>query len=204
MDVEFTAQCGEDRWLAANWSWLGLPADGFFVDFGAGDGKTFSNSWWLEKTKGWRGLLCEPDLRHEIRERPRSIIERCAVGPAGLLSLALTVDPYLNSSLRREGPAKHERLAVCDRVDVRCVPLSELLERHRVERVDVISVDTEGTEVEAWRTLDLARWRPRLAIVEYSTWDLNDDLEGLHAVMRGDGYRLVHTTTYNGIFWDGR
>src|ERR1700675_2623345 len=34
--------------------------DGFFVEAGANDGYTQSNTYWLERFRGWRGLLVEP------------------------------------------------------------------------------------------------------------------------------------------------
>lgn len=34
--------------------------NGFFVDIGAYDGKTFSNSYLLEKKYDWKGICCEP------------------------------------------------------------------------------------------------------------------------------------------------
>jgi len=198
----FRSQCGEDEWLAANWQTLGLPDVGFFVDAGAADGETSSNTYWLEKERGWRGLLVEPDLRHEI-DRPKSIIERYAIGQHATVSLARCVDPFLNSTLRDESVAvEHERLAVVDRIDVESVPISWLLEKHAIERVDFISIDTEGTEIEAWKTLDLNRWRPKVAIIEYSTWALNDNLRELTLVLAKNGYERRHTTTYNGIFVD--
>ena len=202
--TDFRAQCGEDKWLARRWAKLGLPdREGFFVDFGAGDGETFSNSYWLEHAKGWRGLLCEPDPRHEIQGRPRSIVERVAVGPPGVVTLALTVDPYLTSSLRTvDEIAGEPRLTVERRIQVASVPLAALLEKHAIERVDLLSIDTEGTEIEAWQTLDLARWRPRIVMAEYSTWHLRDAFSEVCDVWQGDGYKLLHKTTYNCIFGD--
>lgn len=197
----FTAQCGEDQWLADNWPKLGLPDVGFFVDFGAADGKTFSNTYWLEKAKGWRGLLIEPNPDQTIKDRPNSIIERVAVGPADTITLELTADPDLARSLPSQ-PNTEPRLKSRGFVEVESVRLTTLLERHNIDRVDLMSVDTEGTEIEAWRTLDLNRWRPRVVIVEYSTWHLRDDFEGIKSVWEADGYELLETTTYNCIFRD--
>jgi len=203
--MKFTAQCGEDRWLMEHWPMLGLPEAGFFVDFGAGNGVRFSNSYWLEKSRGWRGLLCEPNPHQTIEGRDRSIIERVAVGPAGKAMIGLTQDPDLAGILRSpETTTDEPRLSVVHTVEVDCVPLTTLLERHHIDRVDLISIDTEGTEIEAWRTLDLTRWRPRVCIIEYSTWELPDQLTAVTAEWTTAGYRLAHTTKYNCIFVDGR
>jgi hypothetical protein len=41
----------------------GWKRKGYFVEFGATDGKHFSNTWILEKKYGWDGILAEPDPR---------------------------------------------------------------------------------------------------------------------------------------------
>jgi hypothetical protein len=54
--------------------------------------------------------------------------------------------------------------------------------------------------LEAWRTLDLNRWRPTIAIVELYTWMLPDQSAEIIAGMKADGYKLIHRTEANGIF----
>ncbi|KAK7022909.1 hypothetical protein SK128_016044 [Halocaridina rubra] len=46
---------------------------GTFVEIGAQDGLWLSNTWWLEATMGWRGLLVEGDPKNyaNLRESPR-------------------------------------------------------------------------------------------------------------------------------------
>jgi hypothetical protein len=53
----FYSQFGEDRWIVDN---LKLPKNGFFIDVGAADGITFSNTYYFEK-QGWKGLCFEPN-----------------------------------------------------------------------------------------------------------------------------------------------
>lgn len=199
----FVSQHQEDEWLARNWANLGLPEKGFFVEFGAADGVKFSNTYWLEKAKGWKGLLCEADPRHQIEDRPNSIIERVAIGPPGTIRLGQTRDPFLSGSLRVELEYESEVRAL-SYVDVPSAPLSSVLEKHGIRRVDLISIDTEGTELEAWRTLDLARWRPRVAIIELITWGLPNISAKIIAALKSDGYELVERTHHNGIFRDAR
>lgn len=189
----FQAQCEEDVWLDRHWKELGLPDVGFFVEFGAGDGVTFSNTYWLEKNRWWKGLLCEPDPRHVIRDRPGCIVERCFVGRPGEVEFQLhPTDPFLSGTTR---PSAETRT-------IPSVPLSELLQRHRVERVDFISLDTEGTELDAWASLDLERWRPRIAIFEFVTWEVSNYEKEITAQLEADGYELIKKTWLNGIFRD--
>lgn len=58
---------------------------GFFVEAGANDGFTQSNTYWLERFRGWRGILVEPMPTHHAelrRERPQATIVHALV-PAG-------------------------------------------------------------------------------------------------------------------------
>jgi FkbM family methyltransferase len=187
--MNYRSQFGEDRWIEKNWSSLWLPDHGTFVEFGAGDGVHFSNTYWLEKDRGWNGLLIEPDPRTEIKDRT-AIIERCVIGTGAVAFGLHPTDAYL-SGILRDSP---------NRMEVEAVPLSALLLKHHITRVDLISIDTEGTEVEAWRTLDLNIWRPTVAIIELYTWKLSDRSHEILDMMKADGYRLMHRTECNGIF----
>ena len=71
----FTSQCHQDAWAYDNVFHPLLAAGATndvaaptFVEFGARDGKRNSNSYFFEKSLGWRGLLVE--ARCVIRSRP--------------------------------------------------------------------------------------------------------------------------------------
>ena len=202
---QFASQHGEDSWLCDHWGLLQLPDRGFFVEFGAASGVKISNTHWLETYRGWHGLLCEPDPRNlaALAEcgRTDSIIEPVAVGPRGTVQLGCPADPELSGTLRRLD-AKQKVVRAEKLIDVPQVPLTDLLEKHGIEGIDLISIDTEGTELEAWRTLNLKRWRPRVAVVELITWGLPDQSEDIIAALRDDGYALIERTHHNGVFLD--
>jgi hypothetical protein len=50
-----TAEYFQDVWAAT-----AIGRHGYFVEFGAADGKTISNTYLLEKEFGWTGILAEP------------------------------------------------------------------------------------------------------------------------------------------------
>src|SRR5207249_10419961 len=60
--------------------------DGFYVEAGANDGFEQSNTYWLERFRGWRGVLVEPvpELYQEVlREGRRAQVVNCALVPFG-------------------------------------------------------------------------------------------------------------------------
>jgi FkbM family methyltransferase len=186
----YQSQCGEDRWIEEHWKELGLPTRGIYVEFGSGDGTHFSNTYFLQWEHSWPGLLIDADPRN-VGARPGTMFERAAVGPAGVVSFGLhPTDGYL-SGIKRQSE---------NRIEVECEPLSSILRRRKINRVDLISIDTEGTELEAWRTLDLSVWRPAVAIIETETWGIQSQAGEVIAALDADGYSIVHQTELNAIF----
>jgi hypothetical protein len=55
--VDSRSQLNQDLFVLST---LGWKRDGYYVEFGATDGETLSNTWLLDKRFGWRGILAEP------------------------------------------------------------------------------------------------------------------------------------------------
>lgn len=193
----YVAQHGEDRFMDEHWAELGLPERGTFVEVGAADGIRHSNTYWLAKARGWKGLLIEPDprsARYLAAHRPESLVEAVAVGSTqGEVSFGLMNEPTL-SGIRRQD---------CPRATVPLFTLARLLEENHIGQVDVLSIDTEGTELEVWASLDLSRWTPRLVIIEWHTVGLPDHRQEIIDRLTADGYRLRAELGGNLLFVPG-
>jgi hypothetical protein len=77
------SQIGQDLLAAVAGN---FKTGGFFVEFGATDGKTLSNSFLLEKELGWNGILAEPArMWHESLKAARSsaICDKAVWGKSG-------------------------------------------------------------------------------------------------------------------------
>jgi FkbM family methyltransferase len=150
--------------------------DGFFVEAGAHDGYTQSNTYWLERFRGWRGLLVEPmpELAAEARlSRPDATIRQCALVPAEHSQQTVRMHfgdlmSMIDGARESSWPGRGTVLGWRDRyeLDVEARTLSSLLDEISAPEVDLLSLDVEGFEGPALRGLDLARHAPRYVLVE--------------------------------------
>lgn len=155
---------------------------GFFVEAGANDGYDQSNTYFLERFRGWRGVLVEPvpELYREcVRERPGSQVFNCALVAAGdrtatvsvryggLMSLVAGAgglptdeDTHLSAGMQFGWDESYT-------VDVPARTLSSVLdEAGAPSEIDLLSLDVEGYERDVLRGLDLTRHAPSLILLE--------------------------------------
>lgn len=181
---------------------------GFFVEAGANDGYSQSNTYYLERIRGWRGVLVEgiPELAAQCRaNRPRSVVVEAALVASaapgetvtmhfsGLMSAvagALGPGPATEEHIRR-GLAV-QRLAGTYAVNVAARTLSDVLDEAAPGReVDLLSLDVEGMEAAVLRGLDFRRHAPRFICAEVRN---RPDIE---AVL-GERYRLQEVLVDHG------
>lgn len=208
MKIEETySQFGEDLAIAAVLRGSGLPFAPWFVDVGANDGKSWSNSW-LFGLHGWRLLLIEPIPRYAEHCRmhhggnPRVVVEEKAIAPVkGPVDFFVTDDPdrdllQMSSSLTREGVS----FGLASKpITVEATPLEDLLRAHQVPRdYGVLSVDAEGHDLAVLQTAALDRWSPRLICVELANEDAPDRI--IADYLGGYGYRHAISTSCNAIY----
>jgi FkbM family methyltransferase len=148
--------------------------NGFFVEVGANNGIRQSNTLFLEKFMGWKGLLIEaiPTLAEECRQnRPRCIVENVALVSSDYSEETVEL-LYCNLMSVVNGDVNKERLQFLHETETTYVvkvparTLSAVLAQHGIERVDLLSLDVEGYEAEVLKGLDFMRCRPRFMIIE--------------------------------------
>jgi FkbM family methyltransferase len=191
---------GLDRKLT---DWL-PQRGGFFVEAGAYDGFIQSNTYWLERFRGWRGVLVEPVphlFARAQRVRPRSRVVNCAlVSPdheeptvtiryGGLMSVV--------KGARGGGDDEERHVRAGDMlglddvaydISVPARTLSSVLDEARAPtEIDLLSLDVEGFEASVLAGLDLDRFAPRFILMEM---DASERRPPVEAVI-GDRYELV-------------
>ena len=163
---------------------------GFFIEAGANDGFTQSNTYWLERFRSWRGVLVEPmpELAAEARlTRPHATVFQCAlVSPNACEKVRMRFGDLMSmvDGAREKGWADHGTLLGWRdpyELDVDGRTLSSLLDEIDAPEVDLLSLDVEGFEVPALQGLDLDRHAPRYILVEVH--DRDEDRPPVDAVL---------------------
>lgn len=161
--------------------------DGFFVEVGGHDGYTQSNTYYLEKALGWRGVLVEgiPELYEQCkRNRPNSRVFNCALVSndfAGEMvemhyaSLMSVVDGSLKSGEAQlahvQTGLSHQQLVQTYTVRVPARTLASVLDEVGAPQIDFFSLDVEGYELPVLQGLNLARYAPTYVLVEARFFD---------------------------------
>jgi FkbM family methyltransferase len=167
------AQLCQDLWVL--WE-TGGKRNGYFVEFGATNGVTLSNTCLLEKAYGWNGILAEPfavwhgDL---ARNRSARIDHRCVWSRTGeqLEFVATPANPEYAGLMVRAFDDVHgaARARLGQSTVVRTISLSDLLREHDAPgHIDYLSIDTEGSELDILEPFDFSRYRVDLISVEHA------------------------------------
>jgi FkbM family methyltransferase len=154
---------------------LGQRRDGFFIECGAVDGETLSNSLFFELERNWTGLLVEanPEYHRTLlaKNRQTYVLSGC-LSPTGQ-PRSVTFRPAgvfggIGDSMEKTHAdfveRRHGGKTV---VTVQCFPLPHVLRALSVTRVDYLSLDVEGPELEILRTVDWNRVRVDILTIEY-------------------------------------
>ena len=159
-----------------------LPkSGGFFVEAGANDGIRQSNTYYLEKRRGWTGLLVEPIPRLASKcrtNRKNSIVEECVlVAPENMGQeieivdldlMTAVVEGFSDTSemLSRILLAEQVQKIKSNKISVISSSLDSLLELHQKYEIDLLSLDVEGFELEVLKGLDLKKFTVSVILIE--------------------------------------
>jgi len=161
--------------------YLSKIKNGFFVEAGANDGIAQSNTLYFEKKYKWRGILVEaiPELASKARKnRPGAIVEEAALVSETYNKDTITmrygrlmsvVSGGMKSKLEEDEhihKAKEIKNIETYSVEVKTSTLTKILDKNRVTKIDFLSLDIEGYELQALLGLDMKRFRPRYILVE--------------------------------------
>jgi FkbM family methyltransferase len=213
--VPFIMKLSDDIFHAPRWRKLEAALrtssagkrDFFFIQIGANDGVTHDRLHQFIVEGDWSGVLVEPvpyyfqRLQATYAAYPNLRMENVAIGteegvreiyriregqahlPAWVNGMAsLHLDVLMNHKWAIPDIEDH-----IVRDQIHCIRLETLLQKHHVEHLDLLAIDTEGHDYEVIKQIDFGRLRPQVITYEHKHLSKSD---------RRDCESLLHLHNY--------
>lgn len=196
--------------------YFGNTFNGFFVEVGAYDGESFSNTSCLADA-GWRGIYIEP-----VEEFYQKCLERHTNNDVSVVQCAIgetekEIDIYINLGLTT---TNKDMVNIYSEINWsvessfekrKCsqIRLETLLNMHSVQpKFEVLVVDVESNETSVFNSFDLKYWSPKMIIVElideHPTFQRYDSQIKINQDLRNRiltfGYTEIYKDEINTVF----
>lgn len=173
---------------------MDFKTDGFYVDIGCFHPIQLSNTWLLYQNK-WKGICADPNPNLKPlydHHRPRDVFESVAISREPSIATFYLGNHGVHSSLNETENSSGET------IQVPVERLQTILERNNAPKIDLLTIDAEGVEIDILESFDWEQYTPRLVIVEYnSAGDINTELQ---KCLIEKGYHVLFINNWNFIF----
>ena len=207
---------------------IGNKTEVFFVQVGSNDGVQGDPIHDLVIARNnWRGIFIEPinflfcRLRKNYGDDERFVFENVAIGTRSETKKFYYMSEKAKTEL--DLPYWHDQLGsfnkdhvirmlgdqmrpYIEEADVECQPLQIILDRNRVDAIDLLHIDTEGFDYQVLAQVDFKRYKPSVILFEHHLLS-DDEFFKARKLLRNAGYRLVQygndTLALRRSFWIG-
>ncbi len=192
----YHSQYGQDYYILRHFN---FKKEGFFIDIGAFDGVTFSNTKSLEDL-GWKGICIEPN--------PDMYEKVCSSRKCVSYNVALTQKEEEKDFVKIQGacavlsgikeeyhPSHIERIKTeinkvggnIDTIKVKGITFDSLMADFQdINTIDYISIDTEGNEFKILKSIDFSKYDIRVLSIENNYKDPE-----IQRFMKNAGYKCA-------------
>lgn len=217
VSADYHSQVGQDKFVNENF--FKGKRDGVFIDIGAYDGVTISNTYFFEKELNWTGICIEPlpKAYSKLKKNRSSICLNCLVGATNgktnFLELNAEKFPELAMLSGEQKFFSDENLAylrdllnkyggTCKFIPMRIRKLNDILLEYNVFEIDFLSIDIEGGELEVLSEIDFDTFKIHIMTVENNAREANQEIKqfleskGFNFVMR-----IEQDEIYENAYW---
>jgi hypothetical protein len=203
----YHGQFGQDQYL--NEQIFKGRRDGVFVEIGSAEPVELNNTFFFEQALGWRGLLIEARQAacdRLARERDAEVVRACIGEKPGrgifldfgwLAGLAAYLGPAEYALIEKYNGRENEVKAAW--VDV--APLSSILEARGLRRIDLLCLDTEGSEFAILKTIDFASVEIGVILCESNS---EENRAQIAALLDGHGFAFHKLLGVDAVYLNRR
>lgn len=177
--------------------------NGTFLEMGAYDGVTFSNTKFFEDVLGWSGVLIEahPTAARALDlNRPKCKRFHCAVSTReGSIEFIVNANGPVSSAKDFTSETHHANWHATNSTEVVRVPsrpLSSILREAGIKRIDFWSLDVEGGELEVLKSMD---WSIPVYLICIETQEAERKIQ-CDEILKANGFQFSEVYHHNEIW----
>ena len=206
IDNFYQSQYQQDRIL--NETYFKNKVGGVFVDIGAHDGKTLSNTFFFEKALNWSGLCIEPlpKVFEQLKQNRSCILIEGAAWKEDTTKkfkiiegypemLSGFVDNYTEAHKKRIDDEIIQMGGKSVEVDIKCCSVTKLLLENNLTNIDFLSIDVEGSELDILESVDFNKIKIDIILAENNYQDSK-----LSLFLKTKGYELVQQIAIDEVY----
>ena len=207
------SQKGEDVFVEEILGLLGITNPNY-LDIGANDPIALSNTYKFY-LKGSRGVCVEPNpllCADFSRQRPEDTVLNMGAVPDkdGVLPFYKLSENALSTFIKEEAErvvAANPLHSIAEVMEIPVMPLKTIMSKYLDNKVDFLSIDVEGGDLDLLTSLDFRSCRPAVICIETldymkPVWESYAD--EIEEYMVKNGYKLYADTAVNRIYFDLR
>ena len=171
----YTSQLSADLWVLKQ---LNFKRNGFFVEFGAFDGFNLSNTYLLEKSFDWNGILAEPneELYKKVLEYRTCICSSDLISAEDGLKFTFipdgefgTIDKYIDCDGHKDHRENFLNMNKNKTKILTSICLNSFLDKYNAPlKIDYMSIDTEGSEYDILSKFDFNKYKVTMFSIEHN------------------------------------
>ena len=185
-------------------------SNGYFIELGANDGISQSNTYYYEINKNWSGILIEPILHKYIeckKNRSKKNIFFCNACVSFdfkekfvklLYSNLMTIPTNLESDIENKfkhanysNTIREKKEEVIEFSSIARTLDSIIIESKSPDIIDFLSLDVEGSEMEVFKGIDFKKYQFKYILVE------SKNFEKISEFLSKYNYELVEKLSYH-------
>ena len=184
----YKSQIGQDKWVQST---LNDKRDGFFIELGATNGVEYSNTYFFEKERGWKGICIEPNPAYHLELSKTRSSQLCfyCVSNKDNEEIDFAVCEAASGAVSTAGPfTKSDKI-----IKVKTKTLKTILQDYNAPKIiDYLSLDVEGHEYEVLKNFPFDEYKIRCLTVEHNEPHVGPEMRlKLRALLETNGYRFV-------------
>ncbi len=201
----YYSQLGQDKFVD---EYLNNKENGIFIDIGAHDGKSCSNTLFFEESRNWSGICIEPgpDEFKKLNSFRKSLNIECCIsdydgesnftyikGYANMLS-GLT-ESYNHTHKTRIKNEIESNGGTTKNIKIPVFKIQTILDRNNIIDIDYCSIDTEGSEFNVIKSIDFNKTNINIFSIENNYGDST-----IKNYLEKKGYILYKKIQWDDIF----